>query len=346
MTDAGDDAARALLERAPRHPLHPEYFSSNTLFGQPGIYPGGSAMVPASGEPLGHDAARELLAELLEAPPGDRSAGSGGSGGVDPQQLLAWFDDEDLCRRVDDPHLRCALLLLATSPAEPVLHAFVEGDAPVRSISFGRPDGEGRIVGRPAASSTSGDVDRPDDGARVVNERYRAEHPAVIAPSLAHAICHHGDRAGNAEEATLHGLLAATHAWWLSRRPELAALGTELSRRQSSLTITLLNARAPGSWRASIRCPDGQGTIPGGNPALQCPDLWSIPFTSLPTARADLTLPDPVRHSLARLAGPHASDPPLTYDDALGGWLTTALGEGQWFGPGPRARAGRALGLL
>ena len=357
MTDAGDDAARALLERAPRHPLHPEYFSSNTLFGQPGIYPGGSAMVPAEGEPLGHDAARALLAELLDAatdgPAGEQS---------DPEQLLAWFDDEGLGARVPDPHLRCALLLLGTSPAEPVLHAFLGADTPVRSIRFGRPDGEGRIVGRPtpadpaetsSAETDSADPDpggtggsSTDQGARVVNERYRAEHPAVIAPSLAHAICHHGVRASNAEEATLHGLLAATHAWWLSRRPELARLGTELSRRQASLTITLLNARAPGSWRASIRCPDGQGTIPGGNPALQCPDLWSIPFTALPTARAELTLPDAVRSSLARLAGPHASDPPLTYDDALGGWLTTALGEGPWFGPGPRARAGRALGLL
>ena len=345
MTDAGDDAARALLERAPRHPLHPEYFSSNTLFGQPGIYPGGSAMVPATGEPLGHGAARQLLAELLDA------ALDGALDGVaaersDTEQLLAWFDDEALGRRVPEPHLRCALLLLGTSPAEPVLHAFLEGTAPVRSITFGRPDGEGRIVGRPAPEPAGAGPSAADEGARVVNERYRAEHPVVIAPSLAHAICHHGDRAGNAEEATLHGLLAATHSWWLSQRPELAALGTELSRRQASLTITLLNARAPGSWRASIRCPEGQGTIPGGNPALQCPDLWSIPFTSLPTARADLTLPDPVRSSLARLAGPHASDPPLTYDDALGGWLTTALGEGSWFGPGPRARAGRALGLL
>ncbi len=332
-----DDAARELLARAPRHPLHPERFSSNTLFGQPGIYPGGAAMAPARGAPLDDAAARAVLAELL--------------GELDDPDAVAfaaeWYDDADLCERVPDPSLRAALLLLAGGPAEPELHAFLAGTTVVRTLGYGRPDGEGRIVGRPAGRH----ADVPaggstDDGARVVNERYSAEHPVLVAPSLAHALCHHGDRAGNAEEATLHGLLAATHAWWLSVRPDLGRLGTELSRRQASLTITLLNARAPGSWRSSIRCPDGPGTIPGGNPALQCPDLWSIPFTSLPTARAELTVPDPVRHSLSRLASPDATQPPLTYDDALGAWLSAALGEGPWFGPGPRARAARALGLL
>jgi hypothetical protein len=180
----------------------------------------------------------------------------------------------------------------------------------------------------------------------VLNERYAGEHPALVAPSLAHALCHHGALAANAEEATLHGLLAATHAWMMALDPGLASLGTELARRQSSLTITLLNARRPGSWRASIRCPDGPGTIPGGNPSLQCPDLWSIPFTSLPVAGAELEIPAPVRESLARLAGPHAPQPPSTYDEVLGGWLTSALGDGSWFGPAVRARAGRALGLL
>ncbi|MHB1140064.1 MAG: hypothetical protein ACYC2O_13995 [Microthrixaceae bacterium] len=328
---AGDAAARTLLERAPRHPLHPEYFSSNTLFGQPGIYPGGAPMVPASGDPLGEADARDLLRDLLADGADDEAVGF----------ALAWFDDAGLRDRVPDPSVRAALLLLSGGPAEPVLHAFLAGSAAVHALRLGRPDGEGRIVGRPADATAT-----DDDRSRVVNERYGAEHPAVLAPSLAHALCHHGDRACNAEEATLHGLLAAVHTWWLSARPELARLGTELARRQASLTITLLNARSPGSPRASIRCPDGPGTIPGGNPALQCPDLWTIPFTSLPTGRAELSVPEPVRDSLARLAAPTASAPPLTYDDALGAWLTVSLGEGEWFGPGPRARAARALGLL
>jgi len=324
----GAAAARELLERTPRHPLHPEYFSSNSLFGQPGIYPGGPPMAPADGPRLDDDSARRLLGDLL----GDV---------VDPDtvaEALAWFDEPELLERVPDAQLRAALLLLVGSPAEPVLQAFVDGTTAVTTLGTGVPESEGRVLGAPADST--------DAGHRVLNERYAAEHPALIAPSLAHALCHHGERASNAEEATLHGLLGSVHAWWVSRRPELVELGTELERRQASLTITLLNARAPGSWRASIRCPDGPGTIPGGNPALQCADLWSIPFTALPDARAERSLPAPVRDSLARLAAPSADPPPGTYGEALGEWLTTSLGEGRWFGPAVRARAGRALGLL
>ena len=336
--ETAQHAARLLLERAPRHPLHPEYFSSNTLFGQPGIYPGGPDMVPAGGTHLEPAGGRDVLRELLEDRLDESKFG----------QTLAWFDDPTLNERVPDPLVRSALLLLTGGPAEPILTAFLNGATPVTSFSIGTPDGLGRIIGRAAnghGHGSSGDGDA-DDGHRVLNQRYAAEHPAVVAPSLAHAICHHGTAAPNAEEATLHGLLGAAHTWLLAHRPELARLGTELSRRQASLTITLLNARAPGSWRASIRCPDGPGTIPGGNPALQCPDLWSIPFTSSPTTDAELTVPEPVRAALARLAGTDAPPPPLTYDDALGAWLTTRSGDGRWFGPPTRARAGRALGLL
>lgn len=335
LAGSGEQAARLLLERAPRHPLHPEYFSSNSLFGQPGIYPGGPAMAPAEGAPLDEDGARAVLRRLVVDPTAPEGPGTDAA-----EDALAWFDDPGLRERVPDPLVRSAVLLLAGGPAEPVLHAFLREETPVRTIGIGAPTSEGRIVGLRAGDDAAGSEHR------VLNERYAAEHPAVVAPSLAHAICHHGDRASDAEEATLHGLLAAVHAWLLAQDPTLAQLGTELSRRQASLTITLLNARSPGSWRASIRCPDGPGTIPGGNAALQCPDLWSIPFTSLPTAKADLTLPEPVRASLSRLAPEGAPPPPLTYDDALGSWLTSSLGDGCWFGAGPRARAGRALGLL
>jgi hypothetical protein len=350
LAGSGEQAARLLLERASRHPLHPEYFSSNSLFGQPGIYPGGPAMAPASGAPLDEHGARAVLCDLVGDP-----LVPGRSGGDRAGDALAWFDDPTLRERVPDALVRAALLLLSGGPAEPVLHAFLREETPVRTLGIGVPVGQGRIIGlaaeEGAAEEGAADGGATGDGApppdhRVLNERYASEHPAVVAPSLAHALCHHGERASDAEEATLHGLLASVHAWLLSLHPELARLGTELSRRQASLTITLLNARAPGSWRASIRCPDGPGTIPGGNAALQCPDLWSIPFTALPTAKADLTLPEPVRASLSRLAAEDAPPPPLTYDDALGAWLTAELGEGPWFGAGPRARAGRALGLL
>ena len=333
---AAQSAAERLLERPPRHPLHPEYFSSNTLFGQPGIYPGGPAMAPATGTHLDSAGGRTILAEVLGP-------------FIDPSLLhttLAWFDDASLQERVPDAVVRTALLLLTAGPAEPVLQAFLHDATPVRTLGVGSPQGDGRVIGMQEERSTGPFAMTGDTGHRVLNQRYAAEHPALVAPSLAHALCHHGDHASNAEESTLHGLLAGVHTWLVALRPELATLGTELSRRQASLTITLLNARSPGSWRASIRCPDGPGTIPGGNPALQCPDLWSIPFTSLPDAGAALDVPDSIRSSLARLAGRDAPAVPPSYDDSLGAWLTAWMGDGAWFDAGTRARAGRALGLL
>lgn len=327
----GDDT-RAGLERQvdellcapPVVPADISAFSSNTLFGQPGIYPDGPEMVPASGAPLDESAALEVIDRCLDPDHAEAARTAFGNG--------------DTARRVPEPALRAALVLLTGGPAAPVLDAFVAGATPVQQLDIGPTEGRGRVVGQ--------ERDDPDPARRVLDERYRAEHPAVVAPSLAHALCHHGPLAGNAEEATLHGLLAAVHTWLLATTPTLGALRSELARRQASLTITLLNARAPGSPRASIRCPEGPGAIPGGNPALQGPDLWSIPFTDRPLEQCDLHVPEPVRRSIARLAASSAPPVPSTYDDGLGTWLTEHMGDGPWFGPLVRASAGSALGLF
>ena len=316
--------ADALLREPPREPSDPGAFSSNTLFGQPGIYPDGPTMVPASGPMLDDDAAREVLRRCVG--PGHHS------------RALDRFESMELRERVPDPQVRAALVMLGDGPAAPVLDAFLAGATPVLRLGVGSTVGEGRVIG-----TAIGD---PDPDRRVLADRYAAEHPAVVAPSLAHAICHHGETASNAEEATLHGLLAAAHTWLLAGDPALGRLRTELARRQASLTISLLNARAPDSSAASIRCPNGPGTIPGGNPALQGPDLWGIPFTGRPAQDCDLSVPDPVRESLAHLAAGTASPVPDRYDDELGQWLTDHMGQGAWFGPVVRVAAGRALGLL
>ena len=316
------DAAR-LLRDAPGEPVDISAFSSNTLFGQPGIYPDGPPMSPDAGGPLDDLGAHHLLDHLLQPEHADVAHDR--------------FEDTALRDRVPDAQLRAALLLLSGGPAEAELEAFIEGTTPVLRLGVGPTVGDGRVLG----------VERHDSDAarRVLNERYASEHPAVVAPSLAHALCHHGDAASSDEEATLHGVLAAVHTWLLAGNPALGELRSELARRQASLTITLLNARAPGSTLASIRCPDGPGTIPDGNPALQCPDLWSIPFNSRSPQECDLFVPRPVRDSLARLAAGTAPPVPDRYDDSLGLWLTEHLGRGVWFGDVVRAVAGLALGL-
>jgi len=315
--------ARSLLLRPPRAPSEPARFTSNPLFGQPGIYPDGPPMTPASGAEPSSATALEELADVLEPHAHARARER--------------FTDPDLCDRVPDPPVRAALLALTGGPADPVLEAFLDASTPVLRLGLGVPDGDGRVIGV--------ELGEMDPGRRVLNDRYASEHPGVIAPSLAHALCHHGAAAGNEEEATLHGLLAAAHTWLLAGAPWLADLGSELARRQNSLTITLLNARSPGSSRAGFRQPDAPGTIPGGEPDLQCPDLWSIPFTAQRADGPARVVPEAVRSALARTAPGTAPPVPPCYDEQLGEWCTANQGEGGWFGPVIRAEAGVALGL-
>ncbi|MGI9577859.1 MAG: hypothetical protein ACR2OH_06650 [Microthrixaceae bacterium] len=276
-------------------------------------------MAPAAGNPLDNAAAAAM-------------AGRWGS----PVQECYSSDEVASVTRV--PQLRVAVALLAESPAAPLLESLLSGESPLRSLAVGPLEQPGRVLGDPETG--------PEAGVRWLNERYALEHPAVVAPSIAHAICHHEGEssASNAEEATLHGVLAAVHAWLLSQDPSLADLGTELSRRQASLTITLLNARSVGSAVPSMVCPDGPGTIPGGNPDLQCPDLWSIPFTSADPQRCDLGLPAAVSLTLQRLAAPGAHAPPPLYSEALGEWLGESTCRGA-LDEQVVDRAGRALGL-
>ena len=68
-TDDADAAAQlaTLTERLaapPRPPADPNLFSSNALFGEPGIYPQGTPMEPASGPATTFDGAVAALEEL------------------------------------------------------------------------------------------------------------------------------------------------------------------------------------------------------------------------------------------------------------------------------------------
>ncbi len=130
------------------------------------------------------------------------------------------------------------------------------------------------------------------------------------------------------------------HAQLLARDPALAGT-TELARRQSSITITLLNSRRPGSARITLVAPDGPGTIPGGAPAMETPDFWSVPFG--PAAADGAAVPDVVRAVLAAAAGGGVVVPEH-YDDGLGAWCSDHLGG--VLRPEEQLAANRALGLL
>ena len=283
-----DDDLTALLAAPPRPPDDPNLFSSNTLFGEPGIYPAGTPMEPASGATVTVDAAVAALEAL----------------GVD--NAAARLADDALVARHPTQDPRAGLVALSVTVAAPVLDAFVAGDTPVTSVGLGATASPGRIVGRgPTRRATT----------RVVNERYRAEVPTLLAGSLAHDLLWSGPGAGQYEEVVLHALVALVHLQLLARTPVLAHTGTELARRQNSLAITLVNSRHPGSADISVRASDGPGTIPGGAPGMQTPDFWSIPFVSGTPVAADA--PALLGEVLARATD--ATPPsPLRYDDALG----------------------------
>jgi hypothetical protein len=314
-----EPAALELLARAPSPPRDPGLFSADSPAG-PGIYPQGPPMRPAAGPAWDAARARAGLVAVLPHPR-ERARG------------LAAFDDAALARRVPDPGVRAGLAALTGTAGEPLVADAAEGRTP--ALGYGALEQASRVVG----PDPGGDPDL-----RLVNERYRAEHPALLAGSLVHALLAGPPPRGHAQEALLHALLAAVHLQLLARAPHLAGLGTELARRQSSLALSLLNSRRPGSPRVRLIAPDGPGTIPGGAPGMQTPDFWSIPFA--PAEPRPAPAPEALRAVLRRLLGPAVPlDGPLAYDERLTRIVDEGLGRA-WLAPMQVVRAGRAMGAI
>lgn len=321
-------AAAEVLAAPPRPPRDPGLFSSNTLIGEPGIYPDGPDMAPAEGDPVDEHTARAALATLLPDHLGEPDAVAA---------ALALFDGPTLHRLAPEPLPRAALVVLCGTVGAGPLAAVAGGRAEVAFTSVGVAPmpGSGRVVGPDPDGAT---------GARAVNARYAAEHAALVAPSLAHDLLWSGDGGDRYEEATLHALLAMVHLQVISRSPWIAHLGTELARRQNSLAVTLANSRHPGSAAIAVRADDGPGTIPGGAPGMQTCDFWSIPFA--PGGASGRPAPPPLAGALAEVAADPRSVPaPLRYDDVLAGWMALDLGRG-WLTTTEQLRAFVALGLV
>jgi hypothetical protein len=318
--DRTEARARDVLAVPPRPPLDVSRFTSNPLFGQPGIYPDGPPMEPATDAPMSPPRIQSELHRLL------------GACATSPSES---FDDATLANAFPDPALRAAASLLQGTVAAPALEAQLEAGTLPR-YDYGAPASPGRIIGLPDGSAA-------DASTRVVNERYRGEHFALVTPSLAHDLLYDPEGAGIHEEAFLHALLAMVHLQLLAAAPDLGDLRTELARRQHSLAITLLNSRRPGDDRIRLIAPDGPGTIPGGDPRLQSPDFWSIPFGG---SAPETPAPAMLRAVLDRLAAPEdASAAPVVFGDELARWVDDHHGRG-WLPVRAQLRASVALGLI
>lgn len=322
------DAALAVLARPPRVPSDLDLFSSNPLFGQPGIYPDGSPMVPAVGAPPTEGEGRRLLEEVLRARP------------LHPEQVdraLDRFAAPALVAVAPDAGVRSALLMLTGTVADAALVAFPR-DTAARTLRYGAPASPGRVVGPPAGPRPTDDA----AGDRVVNERYQGEHPALVSASLAHDLLWAPTMTAHATETVLHALVAMVHLQLVAAVPALARTGTELARRQNSLAITLLNSRSPGSPRISLVAPDGPGTIPGGASGMQTTDFWSVPFAPIGT---DEVSPLVARVIDSLVAGAPARPDPRHLDERIGAWLSRHLGD-RWFSPRDHVRVAVTLGLV
>lgn len=233
-----------------------------------------------------------------------------------------------------EPLVRGALAILSTTLAAPLVAAFPSHTAAIRLI-MGSPASPGRVIG-PGA-------DDADQRLRSVNDRYRAEHPALIASSLAHALLWSPEIATHPGETLLHALNAMVHVQLVAREPALAHLGTELCRRQNSLAITLCNSRRPGSPRIRLVAPDGPGTLPGGDPALQSPDFWSVPFG--PPGDADMS--EPTRAVAADVFTPlmPANAPTFECTELWGRSFGVEMNQ-SWLSPVEQLRVSLALGLV
>jgi hypothetical protein len=318
VDDGLEGLARRALALPPAPPADPDLFTADSDLG-PGIYPQGSPMRPARGEPPSEAAAREGLAVLHAGDPGARAA------------ALARFDAPALAVRAPDAGVRAGLAALVGTVAEPALDALA-GDPGGPVLAYGRPLGATRIVGPDAA------------GRRAVNVRYAAEPVGLLPGPLAHEILRLEPPRSSGEEAVLHAVLAMVHLQTLARAPALALGGTELARRLNAFAISLLNSRAPGSARIALVAPDGPGTIPGGAPRMSTPDFWSIPF--LPDGTESPPVPPGARAVLARAVRAGSAPPEgLRYDLEGARWLDANLGEA-WLPPRARLRVVLALGLL
>ena len=228
-------------------PSRPELFT-------PDLYPAGPPLAAAT--PPGPSTAT-LLADLAALSGEHRADGP-----------MHWHIDPRLVDRVPDDDVRAGVAALGATVGAPLLDWLVADDCPVASIAWGDPGGD-RIAGlaQPADRETH----------RVVNERYRHEHPFLLAGSILHQLCWNPGVDNHPQEVLLHALLAVAHAQILEVVPHLVGT-TELARRQQSLVLSLLCSRPAAGDRVRIIAADGAGTIPGGAPSMQTPDLWSIPF--------------------------------------------------------------------
>ena len=256
-------------------------------------------------------------------------------GNPERAHALRVFDDPGAKAKIASPSLRAALAALHGTAGESAIDLlFSDG----YSMRFG---------GIPYQDLVAMVNDRTGSRAVYVNRRYELEHFALLPTVVAHEILHHDTSNPRVEEAILNATTALIHMQVLSRHPELAYTGTELSRQLNDLVLLLANSRAPGSSRSAIVAPTGKGSAPGS--ARSQPDLLTF-FLKRETVIGDRSAraapaPDAFKPVLRYLLSPGVMIPkPLMFDKPTAK-LFSRMND-RWRSPVERLRVSVLLGLV
>jgi hypothetical protein len=319
--------ANFLLALPQRKPCDVSLFTSKFIIGDrviAGLYPTGQPMAPAAGPVPTEQGVRSQLSVFLKGSPHRAFA-------------LDLYDQVGMKAKIPDPTLRAALVSLRGTVAEAVIEDF-------RSREYGNPPRFQAMPWNVVGAATGPDLKR----AILFNPRYPSEHFALFTGIFAHEVLHHDMSAPPTEEVILNTLSAIVHMQVLSRQPELATSGTELSRRMNDLVLVLVNSRVPDSSRSAIIAPKGQGTAPGSAGSQR--DLWGhgkdfhlMGFSANPS---DSSPAPPVFGAvLRRILAPGVAIPkPLTYSKKTAE-LFSRLND-TWLSPVDRLRVSVLLGLV
>jgi hypothetical protein len=212
-----------LLESRPFAPTDINLFS-------PVAYPDATPMTPATGTPPTEAEARQMLeAYLIE-------------GEQNVQEGLALFDNPDLIAKVPNPSLRAGLVGSLGTAGEPAIEFIMNAktDAGLPKVA---------IIGFSDTPFDSSNLDvalvigtAENQMAIPFNPKYKNETPFLFTPTLAHEVLHNDTLNAGYEEITAKAIESSIYLEQLALHPLLAALGTELSRRNNTNALTRLNS--------------------------------------------------------------------------------------------------------
>lgn len=256
----GADAATEILSRRPLSPTNPNLFI-------PSAYPDTLPLEPAVGCEPTEEEARELLQNYTAV-----------DGFIDPAEALAIFDSEAAKAKISSPSLRLALVALKGTIGEPAIDFILyqttaEGLPKVAEVKF-----EPVPLGNYAGAWIR--VDSTTEQMTILaNERYRAENPFLFAITLAHPALHQDNDSTNFEETSIRAIDILIYLAQLSRHPELAQTGTELSRRHNYYALLRLNSGEES--RLGLYRSNGEARIVPGSP-LVFTSWWQLYRPLLP----------------------------------------------------------------